>query len=333
MKRIQVLIAPILLMAGCFLAGCSASLQPRGVDVTAPSIGPDSNPDHLITSDGTVLALRSWLPEDQKPWAALIAVHGMNDYSNAFDDAGRTWAIRGIAVYAPDLRGFGKSPRPGIWAGWDTMSHDILDLITAVKQRHPHLPLYVLGESMGGAVSMIAATQETTPSPITGLILSAPAVWDRAHMGWGDKAVLWLAWHIAPSWTLTGSGLHIQPSDNIPMLRKLSKDPLVLKETRVDAIHGLVDLMDQAALAAPRITLPTLLLYGQNDQIIPPDALYDAAEHLPAWGKTQKLALYPKGWHMLLRDIEAPIVWDDVADWMESPTAPLRSEADKNRRQ
>ena len=52
--------------------------------------------------------------------------------------------------------------------------------------------------------------------------------------------------------TLTGSGLHILPSDNIPMLREFSRDPLVIKETRVDTIKGLVLLMSEALEAAPR---------------------------------------------------------------------------------
>lgn len=312
------------LLLSTLLAGCAASFQPRGADITSPRLGPDD----FVAADGVTLALRSWLPHDQKPWAVLVAIHGMNDYSNAFDDPGNAWAIRGIAVYAPDLRGFGKSPNPGIWAGWQTMSQDVLDLIAAVKQRHPGLPLFVLGESMGGAVAMTAAG-DMPADGVSGLILSAPAVWDRGHMGWGSRAALWLAWHIAPGWTLTGSGLHIKPSDNIPMLIKLSEDPLVLKETRVDTIHGMVDLMDQAALSAAQIHLPTLILYGQNDQIIPEDAVLDASKHLPGWGNGQKLAYYPKGWHMLLRDLQAPTVWDDVADWMANPTTPLRSGADR----
>jgi alpha-beta hydrolase superfamily lysophospholipase len=312
------------LLVSTLLAGCAASFQPRGPEVVPPRLGIDD----LITGDGAVLAVRSWLPHDDPPWAAMIALHGMNDYSNAFDDAGLAWAIRGIAVYAPDLRGFGRSPNPGIWAGWQSMTMDVEDMIAAVKRRHPGLPVYLLGESMGGALAMTTAAA-LPPTAINGLILSAPAVWNRDHMGWGSRAALWLAWTMAPGWTLTGSSLHIQPSDNIPMLIKLSEDPLVIKGTRVDAIHGLVDLMDQAADQAPRINFPALILYGQNDQIIPEDAVMDAIRTMPGLGKNQKLVLYPKGWHMLMRDLQAPTVWDDVADWMKDPTLALRSETDE----
>lgn len=314
--------APLLLVA-FLLAGCAASFQPRGPDIVSPRLGPDD----LITGDGAVLPVRSWMPAGEKPWAALVALHGMNDYSNAFDAAGTAWAVRGIAVYAPDLRGFGQAPNPGIWAGWQTMTRDVEDLIAAVRRRHPGLPVFLLGESMGGALAMTTAA-DLPPPGLNGVILSAPAVWDRGHMGWGSRAALWLAWTFTPGWELTGSSLHIQPSDNIPMLIKLSKDPLVIKETRVDAIHGLVDLMDQAARDAPRIHFPTLILYGQNDQIIPEDAVMDAVRAMTGPEKNRKLALYPKGWHMLMRDLEAPTVWDDVADWMKDPTVALRSEAD-----
>ena len=75
-----------------------------------------------------------------------------------------------------------------------------------------------------------------------------------------------------PGLTLTGRGLKIKPSDNIAMLRALSRDPLVIKETRVDTIYGLVDLMDAALASAPLLDVPLLVMYGAKDEIVPQDA-------------------------------------------------------------
>ncbi len=68
---------------------------------------------------------------------------------------------------------------------------------------------------------------------------------------------LWIGARLMPGLTLTGRGLGIKPSDNIAMLRALSRDPLVIKETRVDTIYGLVNLMDAALAAAPRLARQT----------------------------------------------------------------------------
>src|SRR3546814_14828012 len=59
-----------------------------------------------------------------------------------------------------------------------------------------------------------------------------------------QRAALWLSARLFPSARLSGRGLGIQASDNIEMLRALGRDPLFIKETRVDAIHGVVNLMD-----------------------------------------------------------------------------------------
>src|SRR3546814_11213683 len=73
-----------------------------------------------------------------------------------------------------------------------------------------------------------------------------------------------------PWMTLTGEGLEIWPSDNIEMLRALSLDPLVIKETRVDTIYGLVNIMDRALEAAPELDGPALILYGSHEEVVPP---------------------------------------------------------------
>jgi alpha-beta hydrolase superfamily lysophospholipase len=140
---------------------------------------------------------------------------------------------------------------------------------------------------------------------------------------------LWLADHVAPKWQLSGSGLHILPSDNIPMLREFSRDPLVIKETRVDSIKGLVRIMSEALEAAPQVKQRTLLLYGAHDELIPADPMKQFANALPRHSTNEDtIAYYDDGYHMLLRDLEGAKVAADVEDWIFHPDAKLPSGAD-----
>jgi acylglycerol lipase len=311
------------LLMGLLLSACSATTHPAGPDIRAPAVKDFA----LVMADGARLPLRSWLPEGE-PRAVIVATHGMNDYSNAFAGPGKALAAKGIAVHAYDQRGFGQGPHPGWWSSTEAMASDLRTAARLLAARHPQAPLYLLGESMGGAVA-IEAMVHAPPPEVKGVILSAPAVWGRLSMPWYQRAGLWLSYRIAPGWTLTGKGLKIQPSDNIEMLRALSRDPLVIKETRVDAVHGLVNLMDDAQGDAPRLALPTLLLYGARDEIIPPEPTWEAVAAMPHRGISQRAALYTNGWHMLLRDLQAQVVIDDIAAWLADPAAPLPSGADR----
>ncbi len=318
--RLRALFSLLLSLLACSCA--TPQFRPPGPEVAAPQL----DGDHWQAPDGVRLPVRVWLP-DGPPRAVVLALHGMNDYSNAFDEPGRAMAAKGIAVYAYDQRGFGQGPHPGYWSSAQAMAEDLREATALVAAHHPGVPLYLMGESMGGAVVMVAAAG-TPPPQVKGLILSAPAVWGRASMGLFQRTALWLAYQVSPGWELTGQGLKIRPSDNIDMLRRLSRDPLVIKATRVDAIEGLVDLMDAATQAAPAIRLPTLVLYGAHDEIIPPDPMWQAIDTLPGLGRNQRVALYANGWHMLLRDLEAGVVVNDVTAWILNPAAPLPSGAD-----
>ena len=123
------------------------------------------------------------------------------------------------------------------------------------------------------------------------------------------RVALWVGVRLTPGLTLTGRGLRIRASDNIPMLRALGRDPLVIKDTRVDTIWGLVNLMDAALASAPRLHEPLLLMYGANDEIIPKRPMRRFVRTLPHdLGDRRSLAYYEHGYHMLLRDLEGPIV-------------------------
>ena len=56
----------------------------------------------------------------------------------------------------------------------------------------------------------------------------------------------------------------------------------MIKQSRLDAIHGLVDLMDAALEAGGRVATPTLILVGTKDELIPRRPTLDLLARLPA---------------------------------------------------
>ncbi len=318
--------AGVFLLVTALLASCAPH-----VELPGPRIGPPAlAADHVLTDDGYALPLRAWKP-NPKVQAVIIALHGFNDYSNAFEAPATSAARRGIAVYAYDQRGFGQSDRTGLWHGGRTLAEDLRDVVEVVRARHPGKPLYILGESMGGAVVMTAMAGPGAPE-VDGIILSAPAVWGRSGMNPFERIGLWFFSHTVPWYAVKAGdwGVKRKASDNIEMLRALGRDPLVIKATRVDAVHGLVDLMDAAQDAAPAIDVPTLVLYGEKDEIIPPDSTYRTLGKLTRLGEERRVAIYPEGYHMLMRDLQAEVVLNDIAAWVKNREAPLPSGAETN---
>jgi len=287
---------------------------------------PQLTEDSFSTRDGLALPLRRWLPEDDKPKAVIVALHGFNDYSNAFADIGPFLAGHGIAVLAYDQRGFGAAPQAGIWPGTDRLTADFRDFLATTRATYPGVPVHALGESMGGGVMMAAWAE--APYATDSIILVAPAVWGRATMPFYQTAALWLSAHTTPWLPVSGRGLKRRPSDNTEMLRALGRDPLVIKETRIDAVWGITNLMDAALAGANEFDAQSLILYGANDDIIPARATLEMLADLPPPHSTRKVAIYDAGFHMLLRDLEAETAWRDILTWLDDPEVSLPSGAD-----
>ena len=299
--------------------GCAVTRAPVGNEsVGNEDVTPHFAPDVLVARDGARLPLREWEAEGARPQAVIIGLHGMSDYSNAFDGPGREWAKRGITTLAIDQRGFGRSDNPGRWAGSEAMRRDLGDFAVAAHARFPGVKIFALGESMGGAV-LLTALASSEPPAIDGAILVSPAVWSRADMPMPYRVALFLVAHLMPQIILTNSAashvVTVMPSDNVPMLIALGRDPLFQKKTRADTLYGLVNLMDEARQAAGEIrhAPPILFLHGAKDQVIPPKS---AAAAIAALDGHAEIREYPHGYHMLLRDLEGPQVQDDVASWV-----------------
>lgn len=282
-------------------------------------------------SGGLVLPYRVWAPPGP-PRGVILALHGFNDSRDAFEYPAPVLAAAGYRLIAPDLPGFGSAPMRGRWPGTARMVGVAREMCGMLRAESPNLPLYLLGESMGGAIALVLGA-EPAPPPVAGYVLAAPAVWGRAEMTVIERLALWAAVRLAPGARLSGRAAHVRASDNEEALWRLSLDPLTLTRTRVATLEGLVELMDAALAACTRFPGPSLVLCGGHDELIPQRAMRRAFTALTAPPpRPNRLAYYLEAYHLLLRDLGRAVVLGDVLSWLEDPGRTLPSGAEARAR-
>ena len=319
MKPVLALVAAVLALAACAPLSQHAQPPPPGFN------GPRLERDALISFDGVRLPMTVWAAHDSagtpvEPCAVIIALHGMNDYAEAFHLDGPVWAGEGITTYAYDQRGFGRGQKRGVWGGEALMAQDLRTAVALARAKHPQAIIAVLGHSMGGAAAIVAFASDNPPDADR-LILAAPAVWGWSSQPLPNRLALWIGAHLdpkrrlePPKWVVA----HVQASDNLAELRRMGRDPNMLWATRIDAVYGLVNLMDDAKRAVGRVKVPTLYLYGAHDQVIPKAPTFEAVARLPA---NDRSIYYPNGWHLLLRDLDGALVRGDSETFLRDPKA------------
>jgi acylglycerol lipase len=323
------------LFAALALAGCATPyIQPQltpPAGFAGPSIVEPPHPGSegaFIVQDGGRLPYLRWSPEGSDPKIVIIALHGMNDHDASFRLAGPWWAERGIETWSYDQRGFGQAPGRGLWPGEATMSEDLRTVVDLVRARRPGARIAVVGESMGGSVAAAAFGSDMPPNADRVVLLS-PGVWGWSSQSLVNKTSLWIVSRTLGDLAVEPPDFiasHIIASSNILELVRNGHDPESILATRFDTISGLVDLMQSASVSLGRTRVPTLLLYGAHDQVVEPGpmrrALLNAGE-----APNLQTAYYPHAWHLLDRDLDAEIMYRDVAAWLADSDAPLPSGA------
>jgi alpha-beta hydrolase superfamily lysophospholipase len=320
MKR---LVLALLLLT---LSACAPMLRQTANQPPAGFQGAHFEADRVVSFDGARLGLMTWEAKTPQPWAVIVAVHGMNDYANAFHLAAPRWAEAGVTTIAYDQRGFGRSPLRGVWAGEDLMVEDLRTVTTLARAKYPTATLVVVGESMGGSVAA-AAFASDRPPPADRLILLSPGVWGWKSQPLPNKTLLWLAANFTASKVYTPPRWvtdHISPTDNREELIAMGRDKLMIWGARSDTLYGLVQLMDDASKDVGDDHVPTLYLYGAHDDIIPKKAAFRAAKGLKP---SDQSAYYAAGHHLLTRDHQREVVINDILSFIRDPQAPLPSGA------
>jgi acylglycerol lipase len=268
--------------------------------------------ERVVGTSGLNIFVRSWQPERAAP-AVVVICHGFNAHSGHYQDIGEQFAGLGLAVYALDLRGRGRSDGERFYL--ETMADYVSDVATVVaraKTRHPGSSIYLLGHSAGGVVSCIYALEHQ--AELGGLICESFAF--QIPVPDFAVAVLKGISHLAPHAHLVK--LKNEDFSRDPqVVRAMNDDPLIAHEvqpTRTAAELARAD--ERLKREFPLITLPLLILHGTLDRVAKPSGSRLFYETAGSADKTLKL--YDGGFHDLLHDLDKDKVMADITAWIDA---------------
>ncbi len=267
--------------------------------------------------------LRQWSPENS-PKAVVLALHSFGDYSAAFDHVGPYFSKAGIYLEAYDQAGFGERQFDGRWAGEPQLVQEAAKRIQHLSSVY-HQPVFVMGESLGGAVAILAALEQ--PDDVAGIILSAPAVREGIRLRYGWNVAIAGAAALAPGYRVSVERDPADPRLTPDNAERLAYDERVMRKVRMDSYWGLIQLADSASDQAPALVpagVPVMLLYGENDRSVPEAGILALRNHLQDQLTYKTI---PEGPHLLLQGKQWQATSEIILRWVEQQSVAHRKAA------
>jgi alpha-beta hydrolase superfamily lysophospholipase len=273
---------------------------------------PTAREESVLGSSGLNIFVRSWRPQGAAR-AVVVICHGLNAHSGQYQGVGEQFAAAGLAVYALDLRGRGRSDGERFYVEkFADYVSDVATVIALAKAREPGLSVYLLGHSAGGVVSCVYTLEHQ--SELAGLICESFAFQIPAP----DFAIAALKGlsHLAPH----AHVVRLKNEDfsrDQDVVRAMNEDPLIANEVQPTSTAAeMARADDRLKREFPLITLPVLILHGTLDKVTRPSGsqlFYDTA------GSADKtLKLYEGYYHDLLHDIGKEQVMADITAWIDA---------------
>lgn len=268
-------------------------------------------------SAGARLFYQAWLPVTTARRAVLVNLHGLGDHSGLYPKLGNRIPEAGLALYAYDMRGNGRSPGQRAYLrGWYQYREDLHAFLVKVREWEPGLPVFLLGNSLGGLVVLEYALYGV--EDVAGVIAAAPPLGKL-----GVPPILMelgrLLSRLVPRFSLR-VGMD---------LTGLARDPAVVQAVLTDPLFhrwGTARLSTEVTAAIERVQsgaasfrVPLLILHGSADRMVLPDGsrTFFSKVQLPG----SELKEYPGAYHGLFADLNADEVIRDLLGWMEARLA------------
>jgi len=269
----------------CTLLAVGITWQPIAVMANASKQQPTASIDTM--ADAHPAPCLSWIDPHTAPQAALLCIHGLGLSSDAYTNLGRRLSRRGIATYAIDVRGFGSwmQLKGNDQIDFKACLGDIKATLVAIHQANPGIPVFILGESMGGAIALRACSQY--PDLVDGLISSVPAG-SRFQQKKTDLKVALKFLEGRNKQFNEGDQVVAQASgDNSLLKNDWETDQLDRMNFSAEQLLQFQEFMNDNHDAAKLIkTTPVLMLQGSLDTLVRPEGTWDLFNALPTKEKS-----------------------------------------------
>jgi len=274
---------------------------------------PPGTEGYFAGAGGIRLFRRVWRPPGPAR-GVVINLHGLGDHSALYPSLVEHLLGAGIAVHGPDLRGNGRSPGQRAYiARWDELREDLRALVAQVRAEEPALPLFLLGNSLGGLIVLDYALHY--PDGLRGVIAAAPPL---GRLG-VPAPLLALGRVMSRLWPrfAVQTGMDLSGLARDPTVREtLLADPLFHRYGTARLSTEVVKTIAAVQAAAPRFPLPVLILHGSSDRMVPPDG--SRAFIARVGHPDRELREYSDGYHVLFADLDRDRVLSDLERWIVS---------------
>src|SRR5215471_15152970 len=258
--------------------------------------------------------LHSWRREAQSPNAQVVLVHGFGEHSGRYNDVTEFLCGRGFSVQAFDLRGHGKSS--GLPGHVDRFTDYEDDLRLAVESARGHAtsPLFLIGHSMGGLITLRYLAGR--PPNISGAVISAPLLGFAVRIPKLKLAIGRASGLIAPKMRMANEIDPTHLSRDPEVGRAYAEDPLVRRVVSARWFSEATRAMRAMPAAVPRIQAPILILHGTEDKLAAVDATRAVFDRIGS--RDKQLKIYPGFYHELFNEPDKQDVFQTVGDWLSA---------------
>ncbi len=255
-----------------------------------------------------------WRPDDDKPRALIIALHGVGGHAGDMTTIGEYLSERGIAVFAPDQRGFGHySGTKGHVMSFDEYVEDLQNLVMQVKDTYLNKVTYLLGASMGGLNAIRYVLKY--PRTVDGLLLQCPAVSHKLDMGVGKRIAGSVLSALNVKHYVESGISYSDASRNPENVKKQESDPLRFSMVTPRFGMEVLKVSKEAFRSAPDIIMPVMLQQAGVDSLVYPEKSKEFFENLGSADKTWRL--YEGLYHQLHEEPEKEQVLGDLYGWLD----------------
>lgn len=286
-----------------------------------------------ISYDGKTMPCKSWpVPSGVELRGVVIAVHGLSGAKSDFWYLGEQLPPHGYAVYAYDLRGQGNDPvvaERGDISGAAVWQHDLATFHALVKRRHPKVPVFWYGESLGSLISLhTAADLLSNRADPDGIIMASPVAGLRKTISGFQRFLLETAAKLSPRTRYTLGELagvdesKIQVTSTSTHGGQMAVTPHHVSAFSLRLLSTIGSMLDGNTGSAHHLKMPVLFLASPNDVLSSADQIQ--ALFAEVRSRDKKLLWYTRSYHLLLHDVQREEVIKDVTRWLDRNVNALR---------